>query len=55
MEQTFTDNEFQVACAETENAREEKLLVKPDGLAKRLVLEECMDQEGKYWVINSKR
>jgi len=32
-------NEFQVDDAETENAREVKLLVMPEGLARRFVLE----------------
>jgi len=33
-------SEFQVDGAETENAREVKLLVMPEGLARRFVLEE---------------
>ena len=41
--------------AEMENAHEEKLLAIPDSLARRLVLEECRDRDGKYWAINSER
>jgi len=33
-------SEFQVDAAETENTREVKLLVIPEGLARRFVLEE---------------
>jgi len=35
--------EFQVEGADTEKAREEKLLVMPGGLVSRFVLEECKD------------
>jgi len=39
-ERTFVGSEFQVDGAETENAREVKLLVIPIGLARKFVLEE---------------
>jgi len=39
-ERMCVGNEFQVDGAETENAREVKLLVMPVGLARRFVLEE---------------
>jgi len=39
-EQTCAGSKFQVDGAETENAREVKLLVIPEGLARRFVLEE---------------
>ena len=39
--------EFQVDGAETENAREEKLPVIPNGLARRFVLEESKDRDGR--------
>ena len=40
-------SEFQVDGAETENAWEVKLLVMPEGLARRFVLEECKALDGK--------
>ena len=40
IQQMCADREFQVDDAETEEAREEKLLVIPDGLARRFALEE---------------
>ena len=42
-----TDREFQVDDAETEEAREEKLLVIPDGLARRFALEERKEPRWK--------
>ena len=39
-ERTCVGSEFQVDSTETENAREVKLLVMPEGLARRYVLEE---------------
>jgi len=39
--------EFQVEGADTEKAREEKLLVIPGGLVRRLVLEKCKDLDGR--------
>jgi len=44
-------SEFQVDGAETENAREVKLLLMPVGLAKRFVLEECKTLGGRYTVV----
>ena len=45
--------EFQVDGAETEKAREEKLLTTPEGLAKRFQLEECNnDLHGSWWQIS---
>jgi len=38
--------EFRVDDAETEKARDEKLLVMPCGLARRFVLEERKDLDG---------
>jgi len=45
MEQMCKGSKFQVAGTEPENALEEKLLVMPNGLVSRLVLE-----EHKHWV-----
>ena len=39
--------ESQVEGADTEKAREEKLLVIPGGLVRRLVLEKCKDLDGR--------
>jgi len=39
-ERLCVGSEFQVDGVETENAREVKLLVMPEGLARRFVLEE---------------
>jgi len=39
--------EFQVKGADTEKAREEKLLVIAGGLVRRFVLEECKDLDGR--------
>ena len=39
--------EFQVEGADTEKAREEKLLVIPAGLVRRFVLEEHKDLDGR--------
>ena len=47
--------EFQVDGAETENAPQVKLLVIPEGLARRFVLEECKDLGGWQRVISSDR
>ena len=41
-ERMCAGSEFQVDDAETENVREVKLLVTPEGLARRFVLEEHM-------------
>jgi len=41
------DREFQVVGADTEKAREEKLLVTPAGLVRRFVLEERKDSDGR--------
>ena len=46
-------NEFQVDGAETENAREVKLLVMPVGLARKFVLEERKALGGRQWAIIS--
>jgi len=40
-------SEFQVNGAETEKAREVKLLVMPEGLARRFVLEEHKALDGR--------
>jgi len=40
-------SEFQVAGAETENAREVKLLIMPEGLARRFVLQERKALDGR--------
>jgi len=40
--------EFQVESADTENAREEKLLVIPAGLVRRFVFEERKDLGGTH-------
>jgi len=40
-------SEFQVDDAETENARELKLLVMSEGLARRFVLEKCKALDGR--------
>ena len=47
MEQMCAGKEFQVEGADTENAREEKLLVIPAGLVRRFVLEERKDLGGR--------
>ena len=39
--------EFQVKGADTEKARDEKLLVIPTGLIRRFVLEERQDLDGR--------
>jgi len=39
--------EFQVEGADTEKAREEKLLVIPGGLVRKFVLGECNDLDGR--------
>ena len=43
IERMCAGKEFQVECADTEKAREEKLLVIPAGLVRRFVLEERKD------------
>jgi len=40
-------SEFQVDGVETENVREVKLLVTPEGLARRFVLERCTALDGR--------
>jgi len=47
IERICAGKEFQVEVADTEKAREEKLLVIPAGLVRRFVLEECMDLGGR--------
>ena len=47
MERMCTCSVFQVAGAETENAREKKLLVMPNRLSRRFVLEEHKGQDGR--------
>jgi len=44
-------SEFQVDGAETENAREMKLVVMPVGLARKFVLEERKTLGGRYTVV----
>jgi len=46
IERMCAGKEFQVEGADTEKAREEKLLVIPAGLVRRFVLEECKDLGG---------
>jgi len=46
-EQTCAGSEFQVDGAEIENAPEAKLLLMPEGLARRFVLEERKALEGR--------
>jgi len=53
MERMCTGRGFQVTDTETENAREEKLLVIPDGLTRRLVLEERMHLGKSILVLGS--
>ena len=43
----YSGREFQVDGAETEKARDEKLLVVPYGLAIRFGLEECKYLDGR--------
>ena len=47
MERMCAGKEFQVEGADTEKARQEKLLVIPAGLVKRFVLEERKDLCGR--------
>jgi len=47
IERKCAGKEFQVEGADTEKAREKKLLVKPAGLVRRFVLEERKDLDGK--------
>ena len=47
IERMCAGREFQVEGADTEKAREEKLLVIPAGLVMRFVLEECKDLDGR--------
>ena len=47
IERMCAGREFQVEGADTEKAREEKLLVMPSGLVRRCVLEECKDLDGR--------
>jgi len=47
IERMRASKEFQVEGADTEKAREEKLLVIPAGLVRRFVLEECKDLCGR--------
>ena len=52
IELMYAGREFQVEGADTEKAREEKLLVIPAGLVKRSVLEERNDlvEDSEKWV-----
>ena len=47
IERMCASKEFQVEGADTEKAREEKLLVIPGGLVRRFVLEERKDLDGR--------
>jgi len=47
IERMCAGKEFQVEDADTEKAREEKLLVLPAGLVRRFVLEERKDLGGR--------
>ena len=47
IERTCAGKEFQVEGADTEKAREEKLLVIQGGLVRRFVLEERKDLDGR--------
>ena len=47
IERMCAGSEFQVKGADTEKAREEKLLVIPGGLVRRLVLDERKDLDGR--------
>ena len=47
IERTCAGEEFQVEGADTEKAREERLLVIPGGLVGRFVLEERKDLDGR--------
>jgi len=47
--------EFQVDDAETEKAHNEKLLLMPYGLARRFVIDERKDLDGRYWAISLER
>ena len=47
IERMCAGKEFQVDGADTQKAREEKLLVIPGGLVRRFVLEECKDLDGR--------
>jgi len=48
IERMCAGREFHVEGADTEKAREEKLLVIPGGLVRRFVLEERKDLDGRY-------
>jgi len=47
IERMCAGKEFQVEGADTEKAREEKLLIIPGGLVRRFVLEERKDLSGR--------
>jgi len=47
IERMCAGREFQVEGADTEKAREEKLLAIPGGLVRRFVLEKCKDLGGR--------
>ena len=49
IERMCAGKEFQVEGADTEKAREEKLLVIPAGLVRRFVLEECKENVQCTW------
>jgi len=48
IERMCAGKEFQVEGADTEKAREEKLLVIPGSLVRKVVLEERKDLDGRY-------
>jgi len=48
IERMCAGREFQVEGADTQKAREEKLLVITSGLVRRFVLEECKDLDGRW-------
>jgi len=54
-ERKCAGSEFQVDGTETGNAREEKLIVMLEGLARRFEFEERKVLGGRLWVINSDR
>ena len=47
IERMCAGEDFQIKGADTEKAREEKLLVIPAGLVRRFVLEERKDLDGR--------
>ena len=55
IERMCAGKDFQVEGADTEKAREEKLLVIPGSLVRKVVLEERKDLDGRYWEMSSDR